>query len=345
MHHLPRMVRVGKTPAFRSPRGELLPGSIAETMYLPLGGLDQWVMIRGKDLANPPLILLHGGPGFPETQFFRYFNAPLEQHFTVVHWEQRGAGKSYRDDIPPASMTVEQFISDLDELVDAVCRRLAKNKVVLFGHSWGSALGVLYAKRFPQKVLAYASSGQVGDPAVGELKSYAFALSEAERIHHVKAVEALKEIGPPPHTSQQMWTERTWLARLDRQMTLSSLWALLKMSLASSESSVLELPKIWRAFRASIDAMWSEVSKLNLLELAPRLEVPVFFLLGRNDHVVPAEASVQYFDALVAPSKQLLWFEHSGHEPFADEPESFNAAMIDVVRPAALAREAPSWRS
>jgi pimeloyl-ACP methyl ester carboxylesterase len=336
------MDRAGKTPAFRDSRGQVVPGSIAETMYLRLGGLDQWVMIRGEDVANPPLIMLHGGPGFPETSFFRYFNAPLEKRFTVVNWEQRGAGKSFRKDIPPSSMTVKQFLSDLDELVDAVCRRLAKHKVVLFGHSWGSALGVLYAQRFPEKVLAYVGSGQMGDSRVGEAKSYAFALAEAERRHHKKALQALRAIGPPPHNSKQLWVERTWLARLQDQMSPRSLWTMLKMALSSSESSLLEVPKNWRAFHATIDAMWGETSTLNLLQLVPELKVPVFFLLGRNDHMVPADASVEYFDALTAPSKQLLWFEHSGHEPFADEPDQFNAAMIDLVRPVAAAREAPS---
>ena len=89
------MRRLGRTPAFRGPRGEVVPGSIAEVTYRRLGGLGQWVMIRGKSAANPPLILLHGGPGFGETALFRYFNAPLETCFTAVYWDQRGAGKSY----------------------------------------------------------------------------------------------------------------------------------------------------------------------------------------------------------------------------------------------------------
>ena len=139
MKHLP------KTRPFRGSNGEVVPGSIAEVHYLRLGGLDQWVMIRGESLTNPPLILLHGGPGMSETFFFRHFNAPLEQTFTVVYWDQRGSGKSFDTKIPRSSMTVEQFIADLDELVETVRQRVGKKKVAIFGHSWGSALGVLYA--------------------------------------------------------------------------------------------------------------------------------------------------------------------------------------------------------
>ena len=145
-------------------------------------------MIRGESLANPPLIMLHGGPGLSETGFFRHFNAPLEKSFTVVYWDQRGAGKSFDRNIPRSSMTVEQFIADLDELVDAVRKRLGKTKVAIFGHSWGSALGVLYAARFPEKVAAYVGSGQIGDWPAGESASYAFALAEAQRRGNRRAV-------------------------------------------------------------------------------------------------------------------------------------------------------------
>ena len=127
------MRHLGKTTPFRGPHGEVLSGSIAEIACRRLGGLDQWVMLRGESVANPPLILLHGGPGLSETGFFRHFNAPLEKSFTVVYWDQRGAGKSFDRNIPRSSMTVEQFISDLDELVDAVRKRLGKTKVAMFG--------------------------------------------------------------------------------------------------------------------------------------------------------------------------------------------------------------------
>ena len=327
------MRRPGKTPPFRGPHGEAVPGSIAEIAYLRLGGLDQWVMIRGESVANPPLILLHGGPGLSETRFFRRFNAPLEKIFTVVYWDQRGAGKSFNREIPRSSMTVERFISDLDELVEAVCKRLGKTKVVVFGHSWGSALGVLYAARFPQTVAAYVGSGQSGDAVAGEAASYAYALAEAQRRGKRRALKKLREIGPPPHTAGQLWTERTWVARLEGGMRPKAWWNLARIALGVRESSIFDLPRTMRGFRFSLDAMWAEASGLNLLDLAPALEMPVFFFLGRKDHWVPPEASLAYFEALTAPSKRLVWFERSGHEPFVDESATFNAAMAELVRP------------
>jgi pimeloyl-ACP methyl ester carboxylesterase len=159
------MKRTGKTPRFLGAHGGPVPGSIAEVKYSCLGGLDQWVMIRGERLTNPALILLHGGPGFSETHFFRRFNAPLETSFTVVYWDQRGAGKSFDRRIPKSSMTVERFIADLDELVDAVRKRVGQDKVAILGHSWGSALGVLCGARFREKVAVYGSRRPCGCPS------------------------------------------------------------------------------------------------------------------------------------------------------------------------------------
>lgn len=327
------MKHLGRTPPFRGPRGEPVPGSIAEVRYLPLGGLDQWVMIRGESLANPPLILLHGGPGFTEMRLFRHFNAALEKSFTVVYWDQRGTAKSFDRHIPRSSMTVERFTADLDELVDAVCKRLGRNQVAIYGHSWGSALGVLYAARFPRKVAAYAGSGQIGDWPAAESSSYSFALAEAQRLDDRKALKELRAIGPPPHTARSLWTQRTWLQRVEGQLGVRSVWNFGRIFLGRPESSIFDLPNILRGFRFSLDAMWGEVSRLNLLKAAPALRMPVFFFLGRRDHWVAPETSVAYFDALTAPSKRLVWFEESGHEPFVDEPAKFNAAMAEWVRP------------
>jgi pimeloyl-ACP methyl ester carboxylesterase len=277
--------------------------------------------------------VLHGGPGLSETPLFRHFNAELEEQFTVVYWDQRGAGKSFDRKIPRSTMTVEQFLADLHQLVTVVDHRLDKGKVAILGHSWGSALGALYCARFPEKVSAYVGSAQIGDWAAAEASSYAFALAEAERLHNAKALEKLRAIGPPPYSGQAVMSERTWLQRLQGELTLKTVWNMGRVFLGGPEASIVDLPNIVRGFRFSLDVMWPEVSRLNLLQLAPALQVPVFFFVGRRDHWVPPENSAAYFDALTAPSKQLLWFEHSGHEQFVDEAAKFNAAMTGLVRP------------
>ena len=113
------------------------------------------------------------------------------------------------------------------------------------------------------------------------------------------------------------------------------LWGIARAVLGVPESSIFDVPQTIRGFRFSIDAMWSEVTQIDLCKNAPALRMPVFFFLGRQDHTVPPQASVAYFEALVAPAKTLVWFEQSGHEPFVDEPAKFNAEMVKLVRPVA----------
>jgi pimeloyl-ACP methyl ester carboxylesterase len=343
--------RRGTTPSFVGLNGELLPGSIADVDYLRLGGVEQWVMIRGESVANPILVLLHGGPGFPEMRLFRHFNASLEKSFIVVYWDQRGTNKSFDRNIPESSMTLDQFLADLDELVDAVRKRFGRDKVAIYGHSWGSALGVCYAARFPEKVAAYVGAGQIGSWPASERLSYAFVLAEATRRHHRKALKELRAIGPPPYSAQAKMVQGKWLGRFLGIVRGTSFSKFLRIVLGGPEASFLDIPNIVRGMQFSQRTMWADVSALDLTTAVPALQVPVFFFLGRHDHVIAAETSAAYFEMLEAPSKTLTWFEESAHEPPFEEPEKFNRAMVESVRrivvdPAALnRRSAPGTTS
>ena len=230
-------------------------------------------------------------------------------------------------------MTLDQFVADLDELVDIVRRHFGKEKVAILGHSWGSALGAIYAARFPEKVSVYVGAAQIGDWSTAESLSYSFGLAEAERQHDAKALRKLRAIGPPPYPAKSVFVERTVVNRLDGQMRLGILWKAGRALFGRPESSIFDLPNLVRGFGFTLDAMWAEVSTLNLLKLVPALTMPVVICIGRRDHWVPPETSVAYFDALSAPSKELVWFEHSGHEAFVDESEKFNSTMVGLVLP------------
>ncbi len=328
--------RVGRTAPFRDAAGGVLAGSVAEAGFWRIGGVDQWVMIRGRSADNPLLVMLHGGPGSSETAMLRSFNAALEDAWTVVYWDQRGAGRSYSPSIPAASMTVERFVADLDELIGRLISRFDRRGVVLLGHSWGSYLGVLYASRFPARVIAYVGVGQVVDMAASEAASYAFALDRARERGHRKAVRQLLAIGPPPHTMKALRTQRRWLMALGGAFGPNlSLRRLIWRGLTSPEASVLDLVRMVRGSSLSVRLLWRELLPANLRRDVPRLEMPVFFLLGRRDMQVVASVSADYFDALEAPHKALVWFEDSGHMPPFEEPGLFNRVMIETIRPLA----------
>ena len=94
------MQRQVKTSPFRGPDEVQSAGKHRRDWIPSDWRIDQWMMMRGENSSNPALVVLHGGPGFPETNFFRHYNSALEKSFTVVHWEQRGAGKSFTRDTP-----------------------------------------------------------------------------------------------------------------------------------------------------------------------------------------------------------------------------------------------------
>ena len=183
------------TRPFIDSSGQRIPGSIAMMADPSIGGVEQRLWFRGVSVDQPAVILLHGGPGASEAALFRHFNADLERAFLMIYWEQRGAGRSYRRSIPPESMTIDQFVRDLDEVVELVRRRFHKDRVVLLGHSWGSAIGLLYAARHPEKVAAYVGIGQVADMPEGERLSYEFALAEARERGHRDGMRVLLGVG------------------------------------------------------------------------------------------------------------------------------------------------------
>ena len=204
-----RMAWPVSTPAFRGPDGRPLLQSVATMERLNVNGVPQSVTIRGRDRGNPILIWLHGGPGSSETTALRHYDAGLEDHFVVVYWDQRYAGQNFDPGAAkPKTLTIQQYVDDLDVVVDTTLKRFDQRKVVLVGHSWGTVLGVLYAQQHPEKVAAYVGIGQVADVPKSEQRSYAWALAEALTRHDKRGEAQLTALGPPPRVGQPIFTPR-----------------------------------------------------------------------------------------------------------------------------------------
>ena len=322
------------TPPFKDGRGQTLPASVATMADIVIGGVAQRLWFRAADVASPAVIVLHGGPGASATALFRHYNADLERRFLMVYWDQRGTGRSYHSRIPAESMTIEQFVRDLDEVVDLVRRRFAKDKVVLLGQSWGSAVGILYAARFPEKVSAYVGVGQAADMPEGERVSYEFARAEAIRRKHRGAMRELERIGWPPHDVDEMLTSRKWVERFGGAFhgNLSKgklIWA----ALGTDEANLIDLIKFGQGNRFSLTHLWDEFREFDVDETLVSFRTPIVFLLGRHDWQVPAIVAARYFDRIEARHKRVVWFEQSAHNPPFEEPALFNRTLVDVLEP------------
>jgi pimeloyl-ACP methyl ester carboxylesterase len=310
------------------------PDSIFELQKVILGGVEQWILIRGNDAGNPVLLFLHGGPGSPEMPLNHEYGELLEERFVLVHWDQRGAGKSHGDCVPTETMNVEQFISDACALTHYLRHRFDQEKIYLMGHSWGSLLGALTVSRHPELYLAYIGIGQVVDMERNEEISYQFVLEEAKKRDEKLAVRRLEKIGPPPYDDLgELMVQRNYLQKYGgatydakgyNQMILTNLKA--------PEYTPADQINYLRGAYFSINNMWDEVLTYDLTRQVPRIEVPVYFMHGRHDYNTPWELVEEYYEKLDAPAgKTLIWFENSAHSPNMEEPERFAEAMVERV--------------
>ena len=298
-----------------------------------LGGLEQWIQIRGRDKSKPILLFLHGGPGFPQMPF-AHLNAELEQHFVVVQWDQRGAGKSYSSSVPDSSMRVAQFVSDAHELVQMLLARFGADKCYLVAHSWGSLFGALLAAEYPELFFAYVGIGQTVDLPQTEQVLYEFALNSARNERNDKAIAELERIGPPPHSDANHKVMTKWVDHYaEREHPSLSRTRMARLALESPAYSWIDLIKIPLGVRYSFQRLWKEIFyETSLFKQAPGIDVPVYFFLGRHDKVVTSDVAQRYFDVLDAPrGKQIVWFEDSGHWPHFEESEKYRKTLIDRV--------------
>jgi len=310
------------------------PNGIESMEKVTLGGVEQWILIRGWDKSNPVLLHLHGGPGAADISMARFFDRELEKHFVMVHWDQRGAGKSYSPKIPKDSMTIGQLVEDTRELTERLRKRFNTPKIYLVGHSWGSELGTFTVSRYPELYYAYVGIGQVVHNSEAEEISYQFALDMAKESGHQEAMRELQEIGAPPYNHHdKILVQRKWLEHFGGVSHIKIAFNdLIKMGLTSPDYSLLDGVGFFRGQVFSPDCLWEETMKTNLFESVPRIEVPVYFFTGRYDYNTPFELAERYYRQLEAPrGKQLIWFENSGHMIPYEEPEKYSDMLINKV--------------
>jgi proline iminopeptidase len=320
------------------------PNGISEINYLEINDRSQYVLIRGEDINNPVLLFLHGGPGASATALLRKFNHELEEHFTVVYWDQRGAGKSFSKHITKEEITVEKYLLDVEWLVNYLKNRFHKEKVLLVGHSWGSRLGMYAIQQNPDNYSAFVGIGQELHSYRGELLSYQYTLQKAEERGHEKALLELQEMGTPQsgHFKHMYATgfwgvvrQKHWLLKFGGeryQKTNYTDWIF--SILFSREYSFFDLIRYGRgsAFSAGNIIQDERANNFNFFEEIPRVEVPVYFISGAYDYNTPWELVKEYVDYLSAPSKEFILFDKSGHSPVFEEPKRFNDLIKRIFR-------------
>jgi pimeloyl-ACP methyl ester carboxylesterase len=308
--------------------------AVDEGMYVPIGGIDQWVTIKGQDASNPVVLVLHGGPGASFSPYDDTLFGAWRRYFTVVQWDQRGAGRTYTKNAPPieSTMTIDRMVEDGIEVSEFLENHLRKQKIAVFGGSWGSLLGIYMVKRRPDLFCAYVGTAQMVRSDFGATYKRVLVMAEAARDE--AAIKDLTTIGPPPWNSF-----KTFMVFIRWVGAYEAKHATPLYMIASPEYASPQEREAWGASMTfSVQHFFGKdlsgpLMKFDLGALGTDFKVPVFIVQGEDDLRAPPDIAREYFDSIRAPRKQFFDVPSTGHEP--------SAASIAVVWKVLLERARP----
>jgi pimeloyl-ACP methyl ester carboxylesterase len=313
---------------------------IHQSLYVPLGGVEQWISIDGEDEANPVLLVVHGGPGdvqWPQADKY----VAWQKFFTVVQWDQRGAGHTYGhsggDSTP--DVTLRRIAGDGVELADYLAQRFSKKKIVVLGHSWGSVVAVTMVKARPDLFAAYVGTGQVESWAVMVQSQFDLLLAKARADKDESEIKELEAIGTPDPTNtdqffhfsrnfRSLWAsaDQEWLQHLRTQ--------------AQSLKGNKDFDDDEKGQMFSGKSVLPDQVREDLAKTSTRIGTAFFVIQGRDDVITPTKAARDYFNKVQAPYKELVLIPDAGHFAFMTSGEAFLAALVGKVRSVAVARGA-----
>ncbi len=321
------LLKLGSTLDFVRTRSALdyaisTPNGIDEAKYLRIGGIEQWVTIRGEDRSNPVVLVLHGGPGDATNPWGHAGFRPWLSAYTIVQWDQRGAGRTLgrNGQASAATLSIDRLVQDGVELADALRTTLRKEKIILVGHSWGSVLGVLMAKAKPNLFSAFVGTGQVGDPSRGYHVAFDALIGKARAMGDARALRELQDIGPPPYKSARGYqVQRRWSNLFEGADTFIA--SMLGLALTAPGYTIRDLNDWIDGQRLSAGRLVPESSALPATALSGRFGVPVFVIQGSDDFTTPTRLASEFVDAVEAPRKAFVAIQGGHFAAFTNSSE------------------------
>lgn len=328
---------------------------IEELTCLNIGGVEQWIHIRGRDRNNPILLWLHGGPGGAVIGGIGdAVLRPWEDYFTLVMWDQRQTGKSYypqNDDTNP--LTVQQFIDDTEELVHYLRNYLKKDKIFLLGASWGTVLGMHMVRRCPEWLYAYIGVGQVVSSVNAERMLYDRLISHAKKQNKDELVNKVRSLRVKldcsyPERERSFADHAIFVRRELSELARETLTHHMSYDAFVTMWNLQKLISPHLTFDDLVNDLFGDDAALNRppysftkefldidlpADIGSSFEVPIFFFTGVHDWQTPAVLSDEWFSKIIAPHKELIHFEQSSHCVVNEEPGKFLVKLINKVLP------------
>lgn len=312
--------------------------AVNEASFVKIGGIEQWITIKGGDRSNPIVLFLHGGPGDAESPFADSMYAGWEKDFTLVQWDQRGAGRTYGKSGPKTDppLTVERMVQDGLEVAAYLAKHLDKKKIILAGGSWGSILGIHMAHARPDLFYAYVGSAQMVNWQRNVAASYTRVLELARAAGDQQAVTALTSIGAPPWHEVTRWPV---FHKLERRYQATRVMAPpADETLSPAYASPQEREQYDAADDFSFLQFWGMTlsgpfTQVDLPALGTTFAIPIFIIQGDVDLTAVPELAKAYFDSIKAPRKHFYLVPGTGHEPSAAELKLIRKVLMEEVRP------------
>lgn len=327
-----------------------ISGGISVIERTKIGDIEQAFLIQSENPQNPVLLFLHGGPSMPipgvscrsADYALAISTRELVKHFTVVFWDQRGTGMSYSKNILKETMRIEQFIRDADEMTDYLRSRFQQPKIYLIAHSWGTLIGLSLAARYPEKFHAYTALSQITSWVENDRLGYHWVQKKAEESNNQKALRELQALGEPPYVeSFKQWAVlRRWLMKYSSMFYNTgdkdspTFFKGLRIMLKSPDYNISDVfHSMISGFKLTYTQdLIEDIAAVNFFDNVRRLDVPVFFIHGRQEtHVFP-ELVVSYYKMLDAPfGKELFWLENSSHMYHPIDAKRVEKILIEQV--------------
>ncbi len=315
------------------------PNGIVEDRFVRIGGIDQWIGIRGEDHINPVLLVLHGGPGCPYAIFSPVMRS-WERHFTIVQWDRRGVGKTLGRNGKAGSgeLSFARMVDDAIELTEHLRAHLHQDRLIVLAGSMGNLVGIPLVKRRPDLFSAYVAT-DLGVDLRGEQDSYDDICARLRAAGERKGLAELTAMGRDP----QRWTLRAWqrkqqwIMKTDPRMREVGRRLLMPLILTAPGYSLRDVHQVIVGLDFAAASLFAEYMAHDARLLGPRYELPFYLFQGDADLYTPTALAESYFATVKAPIKELALIRDAGHFAAFTRPEQFLAELLTRVRPRAVA--------
>lgn len=321
----------GKMIPYTDASGQVLTGSLSEKSWVTINGVEMGMIIKSRDQTRPVLLFVHGGPGMPEYWLNASFPAHLDELFTVVWWDQRGAGLSYNPGIPLETMTTTQLVADTIAVTQYLRQRFRQDKIYLMAHSFGTYLGIQAAARAPELYHAYIGVAQSVNLTLSEELAYEFMLN-----YYADDKKNLAQLKKAPYGTagyERIRDQVMHEAGIGTTHKMYSVFTGIFLAVMKHREYMLkEKLQIWQGKAFSKNSKLNEeFRQANLSDLITRLEIPVIFFSGAYDYTVNHHLSEIYLEEIQAPAKHFYLFEDSAHSPIFEEPETVLSILRELI--------------